>query len=192
MLRCVLSSWCEHDRVLELGDNRDSPLYGEATRHYHRCLRPPALHCLWYYPGTLEGPATEGASNGGWQVVFGDEVTEHHFCNSHRFRCINLLRMLKNAFWDKMHAPRACSVAQIVIAQCNWDAMHATRACSVVQFVLAQCTLGCDKRQILRETFHGKDRRRHFEKFTKKLAKIHVNFPPFQIVNIRKDCLVRP
>ena len=24
-----------------------------------------------------------GASNGGWQVVFGDKVTEHHFCNSH-------------------------------------------------------------------------------------------------------------
>ena len=137
-------------------------------------------------------PATERASNGGWQVVFSDEVTEHHFCNSHRCRCINLLRMLKNAFWDKMHVPRACSVARFVIAQCNWDAMHAPCACSVVQFVLAQCTLGCVQRQILRETFHGKDRRRHFEKFTKKLAKMHVNFPSFNIVNIRKDCLVRP
>ena len=52
MLRCVLSSdsGCEHDgdRVLELGDNRDSPFNGEATRHYHRCLRPPALHSLCY------------------------------------------------------------------------------------------------------------------------------------------------
>ena len=112
--------------------------------------------------------------------MFGDEVTEHHFCNSHRFQCINLLRMLQNAFWDKMHVPRACSVAHIVIVQCNWDAMHATRACSVVQFVLAQCTLGCDQRQILWETFHGKDRRCHFEKFIKKLAKIDVNFPPFK------------
>ena len=119
-------------------------------------------------------------------------MTEHHFSNGHQFRCVNLLRMLKNAFWDKMHVPRACPVARFVIAQCNWDAMHATCACSVVQFVLAQCTSGCDQRQILRETFHGKDRRCHFEKCTKNFVKIYVNFPPFQILNIRKDCLVRP
>ena len=125
VLRCVPgSSGCEHDRILELGHNRDSSLHGEATRHHHRCLRPPALHCLCY--GTIRehsrGQATEGANNGGWQVVFGDEVTEHYFCNSHQFRCVNLLRMLKNAFWDKMHVPRACSVARFVIVHCNWDA----------------------------------------------------------------------
>ena len=76
--------------------------------------------------------------------MFGDEATQHHFYNSCQFRCVSLLRMLKNAFWDKMPVPRACSVARFVIAQCNWDAMHAPCACSVVQFVLAQCTLGSD------------------------------------------------
>ena len=100
--------------------------------------------------------------------------------------------MLKNAFWDKMHVLRACPVAWFVIVQCNWDAMQALCACSVAQFVLAQCTLGSDQRQILRETFCGKDRRLHFEKLTKKFAKIHVICFTFQIVNIRKDCLVRP
>ena len=38
MLRSVLSSGRKHDRVLPLGDNRDSPLHGEATRQYHRRL----------------------------------------------------------------------------------------------------------------------------------------------------------
>ena len=110
--------------------------------------------------------------------MFGDKVTEHYFCNSHPFQCVNLLRMLKNAFWDKMPVPCACSVPRFVIAQCNWDVMYATPVCafSVAQFVLAQCTLGCDQRQIVRETFHGKDRRHHFEKCAKKLAKIK-NFP---------------
>ena len=41
-------------------------------------------------------------------------------------------------------------------------------------------------------TFRGKDRRLHFEKCTKKLAKIHVILFTFQIVKIRKDCLVHP
>ena len=61
-MRCVLSSGCEHDRILELGDNRDSPLHGESMRHYNRCLRPPALHCLCYgttnslvLPGNIRG-----------------------------------------------------------------------------------------------------------------------------------------
>ena len=86
MLRlwCVLSSGCEHDRILESGDNRDSPLHDETMSHYHCCLCPPALHCLCY--GTIReharDQATAGASNGSWQVVFGDKVTEHHFCNS--------------------------------------------------------------------------------------------------------------
>ena len=124
--------------------------------------------------------------------MFGDEVTEHHFYNSCQFWCFSLLRMLKNAFCDKMHVPRACSVARFVIAQCNWDAMHAPCACSVAQFVLPQCKLGSNQRQILRETFRCKDRRLHFEKCTKKLAKIQVIFFTFQIVNIRKDCLVGP
>ena len=43
-LRCVLSSGCEHDRILELGDNRDSPLHDEATSQYHRCL--PRWHFI--------------------------------------------------------------------------------------------------------------------------------------------------
>ena len=64
-----------------------------------------------------------------------NSVTEHHFCNSHQFRCVNLLRMFKNAFWDKMPVPRACSVARFVIAQCNWDAMHATRAQSCARML---------------------------------------------------------
>ena len=54
-LRCVLSSGCEHDRILELGDNRDSPLHGESMRHYHRCLRPPALHKFIAFAMVLSG-----------------------------------------------------------------------------------------------------------------------------------------
>ena len=59
-LRCVgaysrLDSGCEHDRMLELGDNRDSPLHGESMRHYHRCLRPPALHKFIAFAKVLSG-----------------------------------------------------------------------------------------------------------------------------------------
>ena len=119
-------------RVLTSGDNRDSPLHGEATRQ-NRCLRPHARHCLCY--GTIRahmtGQAREGASDSGWQVVFDDEVTEHHFCHS------------------------ANSGASVF---CACSKMHAgiPRACSVAQVVLAQCKLGCDQhihaRRILRET----------------------------------------
>ena len=104
-------------------------------------------------------PAAEGASNGGWQVVFGDEVTEHHFCNSHRFRCINLLRMLKNSFWDKMHVPRACSVAQMVTCamQLESDARNArmlrSAVCACAMHYLGMRSMS----KYVRETFHGKD-----------------------------------
>ena len=80
MLRCLLSSGrdrLDSSTVLTSGDNRDSPLHGEATRQ-NRCLRPHSRHCLCY--GTIRahktGQAREGASNSGWQVVFDDEVTE--------------------------------------------------------------------------------------------------------------------
>ena len=145
-LRCVLSSGCEHDRILELGDNRDTSLHDEATRHYNRCLRPPALHCLCY--GTMitirEHPrsqATSAASNGGWQVVSGDKLSD----------CVNLLRMFKNAFWDKMPVPHACSVARFVIAQCNWDAMHATRAQSCAR-MLSSTVCACAMHTGMRST----------------------------------------
>ena len=62
---------------------------------------------------------------------------------------------------------------------------------AVCASVMQTGMLGSNQRQILRETFRGKDRRLHFEKCTKKFAKIHVIFFTFQIVNIRKDCLVR-
>ena len=54
-LRCVLSSGCEQDRILEFGDNRDSPLHGESMRHYHRCLHPPALHKFIAFAMVLSG-----------------------------------------------------------------------------------------------------------------------------------------
>ena len=75
----------------------------------------------------ITGQAREGASNSGWHVVFDDEVTEHHFCHS---------------------ANSGVSVF------CACSKMHAgiPRACSVAQVVLAQCKLGCDQRRIMRET----------------------------------------
>ena len=110
----------------------------------------------------MTGQAREGASASGWQVVFDDEVTEHHFCHS------------------------ANSGASVF---CACSKMHAgiPRACSVAQVVLAQCKLGCDQRQILRGNF-GKERKLHFVKNkTENSAKIPAISLHFKFVNIRKD-----
>ena len=94
-----------------------------------------SLPLLWYYPGTCEGP---GYSRGQqWQLPASRlcsatkwKVTEHHFYtyNSCQFRCVSLLRMLKNAFWDKMHVPRTCSVERFVIAHVGMRCTHRAHA----------------------------------------------------------------
>ena len=90
-----------------------------------------------------------------------------------------------------LYVCRGRTVTRVSVLRSVLSSGHKPCVCSVAQFVLPQCKLGSDQRQILRETFRGKDRRLHFEKCTKMFAKIHVIFFNFQIVNIRKDCLVR-
>ena len=112
MLRSVHSSRRKHDRLLPLGDNMDSPLHGEAMRQYHRCL--PRRHFIAFamvLSGNTRGDRLQQGPAMAAGRLCSATVTEHHFCNSRQFRWASLLRMLKNAFWDKMHVPRACSIA---------------------------------------------------------------------------------
>ena len=69
----------------------------------------------------MTGQAREGASDSGWQVVFDDEVTEHHFCHSANSGASVFCAC------SKMHAgiTRACSVAQVGLRSANWDAINA-------------------------------------------------------------------
>ena len=99
----------------------------------------------------MTGQAREGASDSGWQVVFDDEVTEHHFCHS------------------------ANSGASVF---CACSKMHAgiPRACSVAQVVLAQCKLGCDQTPNIAGNF-GKERKLHFVKIKLRSRRKYPQFP---------------
>ena len=132
MLRCcLLSSALDaivSTPVLTSGDNRDSPSVARQRVRIVVFIRTHVIAFAMVLSGyIMTGQAREGASDSGWQVVFDDEVTEHHFCHS------------------------ANSGASVF---CACSKMHAgiSRACSVAQVVLAQCKLGCDQRQLLRET----------------------------------------
>ena len=151
-------------RVLTLGDNRDrTSMARQRVRivvfvHTHVIAFAMVLSVY-----IITGQAREGASNSGWHVVIEDEVTEHHFCHS------------------------ANSGASVF---CACSKMHAgiPRACSVAQVVLAQCKLGCDQRGNF-----GKERKLHFVKNkTEKSAKIPAISLHFKFVNIRKDYVLRP
>ena len=112
MLRSIHSSRRKHDRLLPLGDNMDSPRHGEATRQYHRFL--PCRHFIAFamvLSGNVRGARLQQGPAMAAGRLCSVTVTEHHFCNSRQFRCASLLRMAKNAFWDKMHVPRTCSIA---------------------------------------------------------------------------------